>query len=95
VNGVSVCNVSACNNVNNTNTIATSFIDNVSAQSETSVDTSQNVGVFFKHNADLNYDKINFRTESESRYSYYIAEEKLQECPRITIKTEGRSFGHS
>jgi hypothetical protein len=37
-----VClNVSACNNVNHTNTIATSCIENVSAQSETSVDTSQ------------------------------------------------------
>ena len=41
VNGVIVSNVSACNNVNNTNTIATSCIENVSAQSETSVDTSQ------------------------------------------------------
>jgi hypothetical protein len=41
VNGASVCNVSACNNVNNTNTIATSYIENVSAQTETSVDTSQ------------------------------------------------------
>ena len=41
VNGVSVCNVSTCNIVNNTNTIATSCIDSVSAQSETSIDTSQ------------------------------------------------------
>ena len=41
VNGVIVCNISACNNVNNTNTIATSCIENVSAQSVTSVDTSQ------------------------------------------------------
>jgi hypothetical protein len=44
------------------------------------------VGVFFKHNADLDYDEIDFGTESETRYTYYIAEEKLQECPRITIK---------
>jgi len=29
VNGASVCNVSACNNVNNTKTIATSYIENV------------------------------------------------------------------
>jgi hypothetical protein len=41
VNGVSVCNVSACNNANNTNTIATSCTENLSAQSETCVDTSQ------------------------------------------------------
>jgi hypothetical protein len=41
MNGASVCNLSACNNVNNTNTIAISHIENVSAQSETSVDTSQ------------------------------------------------------
>jgi hypothetical protein len=36
---LSVCNVSACYSVNNTNTIATSCIENVSAQSETYVDT--------------------------------------------------------
>jgi hypothetical protein len=36
-----VCKVSACNNVNNTNTIANLCIENVSAQSEMSVDTSQ------------------------------------------------------
>ena len=41
MNGVSACNVSACNNVNNTNTVVTLCIENVSAQSETSVDTSQ------------------------------------------------------
>jgi hypothetical protein len=45
-----------------------------------------NVGVFFKHNADLDYDEINFETEGEARYTYYISDEKLQECPRITIK---------
>ena len=44
------------------------------------------MGVFFKHNADLDYDEINYGTESEARYTYYTAEEKLQECPRITIK---------
>jgi hypothetical protein len=41
VNGESVCNASACNNVNNTNTIVTSCNENVSAQSETFVNTSQ------------------------------------------------------
>jgi hypothetical protein len=45
-----------------------------------------NVGVFFKHNANLDYDEINLGTESDARYRYYTAEEKLQECPRITIK---------
>jgi hypothetical protein len=38
------------------------------------------VGVFFKH------DENNFETENEGRYTLYIAEEKLQDCPRITIK---------
>jgi len=41
VNGVIVCNVSACNNVNNINTIVASCIESVIAQSETSVDISQ------------------------------------------------------
>jgi hypothetical protein len=41
VNGVSVFNVSACNHVSNTNTIATSCTENVSAPSETFVNTSQ------------------------------------------------------
>jgi len=41
VNGVSDCNISACNSVNNTNTTTTSCTENVSAQSETSLNTSQ------------------------------------------------------
>jgi hypothetical protein len=41
VNGESVCNASACNNVNTTNTIATSCTENLSAQSETFVNTSK------------------------------------------------------
>ena len=41
VNGVSVYNAPACNSVKNTNTIATSCIQNVSAHSEMSADTSQ------------------------------------------------------
>jgi hypothetical protein len=44
------------------------------------------VGVFFKHNADQDYDENNFETENEGRYTFYIAEEKFQECARITIK---------
>jgi hypothetical protein len=34
----------------------------------------------------LDYDEINFETESEARYTFYIAEEKLPECPRVTVK---------
>jgi hypothetical protein len=45
-----------------------------------------NVGVFFKLNVYQDYDENNFETESEGRYILYIAEDKLQECPRITIK---------
>jgi hypothetical protein len=45
-----------------------------------------NGGVFFKHDAVLDYDEIYFGTESEAKYTYYIAEEKLQDCSRITIK---------
>jgi hypothetical protein len=44
------------------------------------------VGVFFKHNADSDYDENNFETGSEATYTLYIAKEKLQGCPRITIK---------
>lgn len=56
-------------------------------ESETLENTFK-VCVFFKHIADLDYDEINFGTESETSYTYYITEEKLQECPRITIKIE-------
>lgn len=41
VNGVSVCNISACNSVNNTNAIATSCTENVSVPSETFCNTSR------------------------------------------------------
>jgi hypothetical protein len=44
------------------------------------------VGVYFKHYAGLDYGEIDFGTESEARYTFYIAEEKLQGCPRITTK---------
>jgi len=37
----------------------------------------------------LDYDEINFGTENEARY---IAEEKIQQCPRITIKTGDEEF---
>jgi len=50
------------------------------------------VGLFFKHNADLVYDEINFETESEARYTFYIAEEKLQKCPRITVRIGEEEF---
>jgi len=45
-----------------------------------------NVGVFFEQNADLNKDESKIRTEREDRYTFYIAEEKLRECPKITVK---------
>jgi hypothetical protein len=45
-----------------------------------------NGGVFFKHNANQDYDENNFETENKGRYTVCIAEEKLQGCPRITIK---------
>jgi len=41
VNGVSVCNVSACNNVSSTNTIATSYTENMSSPSGTFINSSQ------------------------------------------------------
>jgi hypothetical protein len=41
VNVVTFCYVSACNNINNTNTVASSCTKNVSAQSETVVNTNQ------------------------------------------------------
>jgi hypothetical protein len=44
------------------------------------------VGVFFRHNADKDYDENYFETENKGKYTFYIAEEKLQECPRIIIK---------
>ena len=40
------------------------------------------VGVVFKHSADLDYDEISFGTESADRNTLYIAEEKLQGCPK-------------
>ena len=36
----------------------------------------------------MDYDEINFETESEARYTFCIAEKKFHECLRITIKTE-------
>jgi hypothetical protein len=44
------------------------------------------VGVFFKHNDDQHYDENKLENENQDKYTLYIAEEKLQECPRITIK---------
>ena len=40
------------------------------------------VGVVFKHNAHLDYNEINFGTESADIYTFYITEEKLQGCPK-------------
>jgi hypothetical protein len=45
-----------------------------------------NVGVFFKHDLDLADVEINLGTENKASYTMYIAEDRLQDCPRITIK---------
>jgi hypothetical protein len=37
----------------------------------------------------LDYDEINFETESEARYAFYIDVKKFQECPRTAIKIAG------
>ena len=47
--------------------------------------------MFFKLIPDIDYDEINFRTENEARHIFYIAEAKLQGCPRITIKIGGKA----
>jgi hypothetical protein len=44
------------------------------------------VGVFFEQNADLNNDESEIRTEMEDGYAFYIAEGKLRECQKITVK---------
>jgi hypothetical protein len=36
-----------------------------------------NVDVFFKQDADLDFDGTNLRNESETSYNFYIPEEKL------------------
>ena len=43
------------------------------------------VGPFFKYHAD----EIELMGEDEAKYTFYIAEEKLHECPRISDRIGG------
>ena len=43
------------------------------------------VGLFFKYHAD----EIELNGEDEAKYTFYIAEEKLHECPRIVVRIGG------
>jgi hypothetical protein len=45
-----------------------------------------NVGAFFEHNADEIDGEIERGDENETRCTFFIAEEKVQECPRITVR---------
>lgn len=47
-----------------------------------------NVGIFFKTDTHVADGDINSGTEDGATYTMYIAEEKLQECSRITLKIE-------
>ena len=47
------------------------------------------VGSFFKYDADEIGGEIELKVESKSKYSFYIAEELLPECPRILVRVGG------
>jgi len=47
------------------------------------------VGSFFKYHADEISGEIELKGEDEAKYTFYIAEEKLHECPRILVSTGG------
>jgi hypothetical protein len=47
------------------------------------------VGLFFKYDADEISGEIELKGEDEAKYTFYIAEEKLHECPRILVRTGG------
>jgi len=51
-----------------------------------------NVGVFFTQIADSDNDEIKFGTEREARYTFCIAEEKLQECPKWQLRQGWKKF---
>ena len=78
VNGASVCNVSACNNVNNTNTNAISYIENVSAQPETSVDTSQYELSLPKFSDSSKQVAVHFIRESDEYFTLRKTPEELR-----------------
>jgi hypothetical protein len=41
---------------------------------------------FFEHNADEIDCEIEWEDENETRCTFFIAEERVQECPRITVR---------
>jgi len=45
------------------------------------------VGSFFKYDTDEISDEIELKGEDEAKYTFYIAEEKFHECPRILVRT--------
>jgi len=44
------------------------------------------VGSFFKYDTEEISDEIELKGEDEAKYTFYIAEEKLHECPRILVR---------
>ena len=54
------------------------------ADSEVIVDKF-NVGEFFEHNANEIDGEIEWEDENKTRCTFFIVEEKVQECPRITV----------
>ena len=47
------------------------------------------VGSFFKYDTDEISDEIELKGEDEAKYTFYIAEEKLHEYPRILVRIGG------
>jgi len=47
------------------------------------------VGSFFKYDADEIGEEIDLKGEDKTKYTFYIAEEKLHECPRILVRIGG------
>jgi len=47
------------------------------------------VGSFFKYDADEIGEEIELNGKDKSKYTFYIAEEKLHKCPRILVRIGG------
>ena len=47
------------------------------------------MGSFFKYDADEIGGEIELKGVSKSKYSFYIAEEKLHEYPRLIVRVGG------
>jgi len=47
------------------------------------------VGSFFKCGADDIGEEFEIKGEDKAKYTFYIAEEKLHECPRILVRIGG------